>query len=39
MSLLIKGAKKVLLRGGKIAGAYIAPDLMNFAAKMGNDLL
>ena len=39
MSLLIKGAKKALLRGGKIAGTYIAPDLMNFAAKMGNDLL
>lgn len=38
-NLLIKGGKKVLVEGGRVAANAIAPDILNFGAKIGTEII
>jgi hypothetical protein len=38
-NLIVKGGKKVLIEGGKVVAEMVAPDLLNFGAKVGTEFI
>lgn len=38
-NVIIKGGKKVLIKGGKFVAEVVAPDILNFGAKIGTEFV